>query len=282
MVIDEVTNIGVYVLSLKNSTQRRETITAMFSKMGYRHWEFFEPLTADRLPIAYEADVAFRARRSVLSPGEVSCAASHIAMLQQFLDSNLQNILIMEDDVQFDPFFNIHGLAEVMNKLELHYLKLYARYFVPSRYISSIGRYTFYRGSWPLLGTQAYVLSRIGATQLLQHLMSLGALNRPIDDLIDRFWCTRLPITFIYPFPVMELGYSTTIHGSANRDTIARENLNLEKLVTRRQKLDFAVSNISEKLRRRSSDRKFKAFDRALMQRIQGKEKTISRCLDLG
>ncbi|WP_348598071.1 glycosyltransferase family 25 protein [Phyllobacterium sp. SB3] len=280
MVVDTLAEIGVYVLSLKNSTERRETITAMFSKMGYRHWEFFEPLAADRLPIPYEADIAFRARHSVLSKGEISCAASHIAMLGKFLDSDLQNVLIMEDDVQFDPFFNIAGLAEVMKQLDLHYLKLYARYFVPSRYISSVGRYTFYRGSWPLLGTQAYVLSRTGAAQLLNHLLSLNALNRPIDDLIDRFWCTRLPITFLYPFPVMELGYSTTIHGANNREVIASENSRLEKSFTRRQKVGLAVSRISDKLFRRYSDRKLKAFDKALMQRIYGNEESISESLD--
>lgn len=280
MAIDTVANIGVYVLSLKSSLERREAITAMFSKMGYSQWEFFEPLAADRLPISYKADLAFRARRSVLSMGEISCAASHMAMIRQFLDSDLQNVVIMEDDVQFDPFFNIVGLAEVMKTLELHYLKLYARYFVPSRYISSVGRYTFYRGSWPLLGTQAYVLSRAGAKQLLNHLLSLNALNRPIDDLIDRFWCTQLPIAFIYPFPVMELGYNTTIHGANNREAIARENSTLEALATRRQKIDLMVSKISDKFFRRFSDRNLKAFDKTLMRKIQGNEQTISDYLD--
>lgn len=266
----------IYVLSLKSSTERRERLANMFSEMGITNWEFFTPLPAERVQVPYSAQAAFQTRQSVLSTGEISCAASHIGMLQDFLGSEDKYALIMEDDVHFDPFFNVGGLPDVLAKLELHYLKLYARYFVPSRYVASVGRWTFYRGSWPLLGTQAYVVSRNGANQFLKHLLSQAALERPIDDLMDRFWDTELPITFIYPFPIMELGYNTTIHGAANRDAIAAENRKFQELTGAANTARSLMAKIVEKYERRKWDRRFCAFDDALSARINGHEKQIS------
>ncbi|PSH68119.1 hypothetical protein CU102_14405 [Phyllobacterium brassicacearum] len=269
----------IYVLSLKSSTERRARIANMFSQMGISNWEFFTALGPELIQVPYNAQSAFKTRQSVLSAGEISCAASHIGMLQAFLTSDDKHALIMEDDVFFDPFFNVGGLPDVLAGLELDYLKLYARYFVPSRYVASVGRWTFYRGSWPLLGTQAYVISRRGANQFLKHLLSQPVLDRPIDDLMDRFWDTKLPITFIYPFPIMELGYGTTIHGAANRNAITAENRKYRELGSRIDAARSFIAKIVEIYDRKKWDRRFRAFDNRLSARIAGNEKQISDSL---
>ena len=243
--------------------------------MGVTNWSFFFALDPELIQVPYSAQAAFETRQSVLSAGEISCAASHIGILQRFLASDDKYALIMEDDVLFDPFFHVGGLPKVLAQLELDYLKLYARYFVPSRYVASVGRWTFYRGSWPLLGTQAYVVSRKGAGQFLKYLLSQPALGRPIDDMMDRFWDTKLPITFIYPFPVIELGYSTTIHGG-NRNAIIAENQKYRELAGRAATARSALTKILDKYERRKWDRRLRAFDSALSARIAGNEKQIS------
>ena len=49
--------------------------------------------------------------------GEVGCFLSHYTIWNKVLDEGLERVLVLEDDIDFEPRFR-EGLAEVMNEAE--------------------------------------------------------------------------------------------------------------------------------------------------------------------
>jgi glycosyl transferase family 25 len=235
----------------------------MMAQMDAVDWSFFDVVPAADLPVAYSDEASFRSYGSVLSSAEVSCAASHLAMMQRLLDSDRSHVVILEDDVFLDPNCRLASIVEFAAIAGIEYLKLYARYFVPSRHLMTLGRFSLYRPSWPALGTQAYILSRAGAERLYAHLQATG-LRHPIDASMDRYWDNGLPAVVFYPFPAMELLVPTTIHTPSNRHEVGRRNRDL----TTRPELAKRPLLPLDSVRRRIADRSMMVFDRQLRQRI--------------
>jgi|GEM_PF-3871712 len=186
----------------------------MLAELPSCDWRFFDVVPADELTVRYEEEAAFRSYGSILSTAERSCAASHIAMLENWLaDGRTPYLVVMEDDVLIDPHFSFAPMVSFMDLCRVHYLKLYTRFFVPAHFIANIGRQLFYRASWPALGAQCYIVSREGAGQLIGHVRKTGLLAT-IDMAFDRFWETGMPITLAYPFPLLEMAGGSSIHRS--------------------------------------------------------------------
>lgn len=57
-------------------------------------------------------------------------------------------------------------------------------------------------------GTQAYFIDALAASRFLS--ITRRAV-RPIDEEIDRFWAHGLPALSVFPFPVMEVDWGSTI-----------------------------------------------------------------------
>ncbi|MBB5733665.1 glycosyl transferase family 25 [Altererythrobacter atlanticus] len=234
----------------------------MFAELPDCDWKFFDVVPADELSVRYDEEAAFRSYGSILSAAERSCAASHIAMLETWLaDGRTQYLVVMEDDLLIDPNFSIGPMINFMDLCQVHYLKLYARFFVPAHFIANIGRQLFYRASWPALGTQCYIVSREGALQLTGHIRETGLLAS-IDMTFDRFWETGVPVTLAYPFPLLEMANGSSIHTS--RATIHQRNRELREKIGERTQWQ----RLREKLARHRADRAMRQFDAALRQRI--------------
>jgi glycosyl transferase family 25 len=63
----------------------------------------------------------------------------------------------------------------------------------------------------PVFGTQGYLLTRAGAERLLK---TIHSVVRPIDDELDRFWSHGVPIISVYPFPLIETNFGSTIENT--------------------------------------------------------------------
>lgn len=265
---DMLADVYVRVLSLPSADQRRERIAKNLSHSSIATWAFFDAVTADRLTVRYDELAAYDRTGSVLSTGELSCAASHIQILNDFLTTDMGHVIVMEDDVRIDPLVDIQNYLNVMRRCDVHYLKLYARFLVPTRFVALIGRTVFYRASWPPLGTQCYVLSRHGAQTLLNY-FSANGIDAPIDQMMDRYWETGLPIVLAYPFPITELAEESTIHG--NRQ--ARKERSAELRVARGPRPTMP-QKLKAKLARRLADLRLRQFDKSLgnaLQQIRGR-----------
>lgn len=259
----------IRVVSFPNDGERRARFTTMMQHHNDIDWAFHDVVPANELPVQYNDLIAFRAGGSVLSQAERSCAASHLTMMGEFLGGSADYLIAMEDDVLVDPTIRLHAHVKFMQLCGLDFYKLYARFFVPSRYLHSVGRLSFYRASWPTLGTQCYMVSRRGAQVLLDHAAANGGLKRPIDDTNDAFWSTGLPIVFPYPFPMLEIAYPSSIHGG--RPLIHKRNEELSYAERRPSRLDI----LRKSLARRRSDLAFKNYDSRLVERIKSNREDI-------
>ena len=257
------------MVSFADATDRRERFAKMMAPLGDLNWDFHDVVPAEGLPVPYDEITAYRIGGSVLSPAERSCAASHLTMMAQFLDSDDDYLMAVEDDVLFDPAVQIQAHVTVMQTCGLDFYKLYARYFTPAMYLRALGRTVFYRASWPTLGTQCYIVSRRGAQILLDHAAANGGLTAPIDDTNDTFWDTGLPIVFPYPFPVMEIGGTSSIH--AARPDIVRRNAELAREYGRPTRFD----RIKKQVKRKLADRALRRFDANLRQTLDENRKEL-------
>ncbi|MEM6584305.1 MAG: glycosyltransferase family 25 protein [Pseudomonadota bacterium] len=255
--------------SFADASERRERFAQMMAPLGNLNWGFHDVVPAEGLPVPYDDITAYQIGGSVLSPAERSCAASHLTMMVQFLESDDDYLMAVEDDVLFDPTVRFQAHVQVMKACGLDFYKLYARFFSPAVYVRAIGRTVFYRASWPTLGTQCYIVSRRGAQVLLDHAASNGGLTAPIDDTNDAFWDTGLPIVFPYPFPVMEIGGTSSIH--AARPDIVRRNAELAKEMGGPTRFDRIKKQVNRKL----ADRALKRFDAQLKQSLTDHRKDL-------
>lgn len=261
--------ITVRVVSFPNATERRAQFAKAMEPLNDIDWDFHDVVPAEGLPVHYDDLTAYRMGGSVMSPAERSCAASHLTMMREFLDGSSDYLVAMEDDVKVDPYLRLSAHAKFMKICGLEYYKLYARFFVPSRYLCSIDRLVFYRARWPTLGTQSYIVSRKGAQILLNHAGANGGLKRPIDDTNDAFWSTGLPIVFSYPFPLMELAFPSSIQSS--RSLIHQKNAKLSLS----ERSPSRLSEFCQSIARRRSDEKLKKFDAQLVRRIEENQQDI-------
>lgn len=261
-VADAVPSLVIRVVSFADATERRQRFSTMMEAYGDIDWAFHDVVPAEGLPVPYDDQTAFRLGGSVLSPAERSCAASHLTMMREFLDGPADYLMAVEDDVLFDPTLRFAAHVRVMQLCGLDYYKLYARYFVPSRFLGTVGRYAFYRARWPSLGTQCYIVSRAGAQTLLDNAQANGGLTRPIDDTNDAFWSTGMPIVLPYPFPLVEIDYPSSIH--AGRPQIRERNAQLARELQAPTRLD----KLRRSLSRRRSDLALRGFDKNVANRL--------------
>jgi glycosyl transferase family 25 len=238
----------------------------MMSSLRLTEWAFRDAVPAAQCALPYNDEAAFHAHGSTMSEAEISCAASHIAILSSFVEeSEAAFLVVLEDDILIDPNFNIENYLRFMELAEVDYLKLYARFLVPAQFIEHYGRQVLYRFLFPPLGTQAYILSRSGAGRLLQAVRAKRHLDRPIDQIFDRYWETGVPIYAFYPFPLLELNVPTSIHSP--EQVKARRDKNAQ--FKHRGALAARVERYRTTLRRRAANRSFNARDGAIVAALR-------------
>ena len=248
----------IRVISFPTATERRDNFCAMMEHVDAPGWAFQDVVPAEELCVPYDDVLAFKHRRSILTKAELSCAASHLRAMQTFLAGDSDYLMVVEDDVMFDPNIRIQAHVDFMKLCGLDYYKLYARFFTPSHFLTSVGRFVFYRAMWPTLGTQCYIVSRAGAQRMLDAAAAKGGLRAPIDDTMDAYWETGLPIVFCYPFPVMEFGFPSTIHNTRHEKDVVNEEL------AKTIKPQTRLATMRKTLDRRQADRRMRGFDHRL------------------
>jgi GR25 family glycosyltransferase involved in LPS biosynthesis len=198
--------LQIVVISLAGSARRPRMQQAM-EALGLT-WRFFDACTgAGAQP--YDPERAMRLWGRPMTGGEVGCAASHLAVIQQAAsDPDHGWTLVLEDDVALDPLFDLRAATALCEDMGLDYLRLYARFLAPSRTLAWLGQRQLVRFLRSPMGSQAYLISRRGAAGASPR---MSRIERPVDWELDRFWHNGLTNYALFPFPLLELGSASTV-----------------------------------------------------------------------
>ncbi len=172
-------------------------------------WSFYDAATSlpDWLP--YNARHAVWNRGRELTRGELGCFASHVSLWKWLSEHNdLNSMCVLEDDVLINwSFFEKAGEFDASFN-GFNFVRFYGKLPVSTRCIAPVlGRYLVeYRR--PVYGTQGYWINKAGAKLFLS---SIQKVVRPIDDEMDRVWAHGVPSLGLYPAPLTELDFGSTI-----------------------------------------------------------------------
>lgn len=108
----EESNVGgvamrIFVISLKDAVKRRASIVEQLSSMGLE-FEFIDAIYGKELSKSeveqlVDQRIAYRYEGYRLTPGEIGCALSHLAVYKRVVDEKIPYALIFEDDVAICP-----------------------------------------------------------------------------------------------------------------------------------------------------------------------------------
>ncbi|MGO4569092.1 glycosyltransferase family 25 protein [Rhizobium sp. 2YAF20] len=202
--------IAAKVISLSGSFRRRDAVSANLEGAKSLNWEFFDAATSER-PVALTIEPKRQLAKCgrILSNAEIGCFKSHFEVLKQFVERSQHRwLLVLEDDVWVDPEFDFHLLTKELENRQIDCLRLFARRIKRADVIGYFGEQQVVRFRSDPYGTQAYVISREGATRFLA---TIKAIDMPIDVELGRFWNHGLAIYAIFPFPCVERAFTSTI-----------------------------------------------------------------------
>lgn len=177
-----------FVISLQSATERREHINNEFGKHNV-NFEFFDALTPDTAK-DYALSLGLNLDSISLTPGELACMMSHVAIWEKAVDNHIPYITIFEDDVYLGE-----DAEKLLNSTDWiqpdwHIIKIEA--FAKKAYLSK-DTHTVLDGKRYVtelkgknLGTAGYILSLQGAKVYLDYIKDNDLL--PLDSLMfDNF-----------------------------------------------------------------------------------------------
>jgi glycosyl transferase family 25 len=210
------TDIKVIILTLSDYPERMDNITNLLiklSKIGLQYEiyygvngkdiKFFSTNDVNIKLLNYNSEIYYydttmRINKQLMKIGEIGCSLSHLKIYQKLLDDDIHDkYLIFEDDVELitslDTLYNT--ISNIPDDFDfLHIAKSDYYPFVKNQkindYFYDICKQYFNR-------TTAYIISKSGATKLLNHTKNL--INVPVDDLISNFTINNNDFKFYVP-----------------------------------------------------------------------------------
>ncbi len=208
--------LAAYLINLPRSVARRKQMEARLSAIGldYRLFPGVDGKAEwDRLAPTLDA-TAFRRNvgRPVL-PGEIGVYHAHLDVWRDFLASDADVALVMEDDVVFHPEFRAALDAALSARDQWDLLKLNRiRAKQPIRQ-ASVGNWVLNAYLGPATGTGAYLITRDLAERILPRMLPI---TRPIDHELDRIHIHDFRHFGLEPWPShVDDGNESTITGTA-------------------------------------------------------------------
>jgi glycosyl transferase, family 25 len=206
---------AVKVISLEDSEQRRAEFT--WQAMGVDvEWSFFPAHKSIVPPLEYSEKAANRRFGRALSPAEIGCYTSHFKCWEWLVHSEYDQAIIFEDDVMID-WKVIKVLSECdLSGYGIKFLRLFVTHtvnwkVVMFRFLSP--HYHLIRTSGVCFGTQGYVLNKEAARLLVSN---YAQVTFPADWVLTRYWDHKLINYALFPFPVIERHFPSTIGDQRN------------------------------------------------------------------
>uniref|UniRef100_A0A7G3ADG3 Putative glycosyltransferase 25 family member-like protein n=1 Tax=Lutzomyia longipalpis TaxID=7200 RepID=A0A7G3ADG3_LUTLO len=109
---DRLTLSRIFMVNLKRRPERRLKMEGNFRELGL-DVEYFEAIDGRSIDddflnewaINFLPGYADPYHKRQMTMGEVGCFLSHLTIWQRIVKENLQEVLILEDDIRFEPFF---------------------------------------------------------------------------------------------------------------------------------------------------------------------------------
>lgn len=200
--------ICAFVLHLGRAAERRENAQKLLETCGL-DGEIWPAMDGAELSTE-QTDAVYRHRLFKphypfpLRNGEIGAFLSHRQIWTAIVERNLDAALILEDDVALDqPLFAPARDLGLRHVGRLGYIKM--RSHAPKGRLRPIDQQdgaTLVQSDNPGLGATAQLVSRDGATRLLQHCRTF---DRPIDTFVQSHWLTGLAPSTVYPSGVAHI-----------------------------------------------------------------------------
>src|ERR1700737_536760 len=206
---------AIRVVSLEDSTRRRTEFSQQVSGFDLE-WSFFSAHKGIVSPLGYNDRDAIRRCGRALVPPEIGAYVSHFKCWEWLANSEYEKAIILEDDVLVDwqaitllSQFNLSDQA-------IYLLRLFATHpikckIVMYRFLSPHCHLVRTTGWY--LGMQGYMLTKAGARRLVRDYTNIMA---PVDWILSRYWEHRLENYSLFPFPVIERHFPSTIGPGAS------------------------------------------------------------------
>jgi glycosyl transferase family 25 len=169
----------IWIISLTRSVDRRTIMAGHLALLGLPY-EFVNAvdgrnLSEGEVAAVYSREETFRLLGRPLARGEIGCTLSHLHVCRRLIDSGLEEVVVLEDDVLLDPA--VREVLERRNLLPEGWDLIHLHVGNPGRLpLVSIwgkrplgGAYQSVRFTTPVDGSYAYLLRRSGAEKIFQH-----------------------------------------------------------------------------------------------------------------
>lgn len=188
----------VRVISLATAFARREAFTKNAADCGVS-WSFFDAHTELIPDLVYEEELLIARRMKPLIRPERGCYSSHFAVWKEFAESDDDQLLIFEDDIQVDWTYVKKVVENDFAADGIDYLRLFSL-AIPSCFNKGeyLERY-LYQFVGYALGTQAYLLTRRGARTMLTYCRRVKG---PIDLVMDQSWRGNISCFALFPYAI--------------------------------------------------------------------------------
>ncbi|XP_043286246.1 glycosyltransferase 25 family member isoform X2 [Venturia canescens] len=186
----------VYMINLERRPERRARMEQCFEELGILSETInavdgrtLNSTALDKWGVKIMPNYADPYRKRPMTMGEIGCFLSHYVIWKKAFDNNFDRIMVLEDDVRFEPFFRqrIHLLLNEIDQLHLQWDLIYlGRKKISKEEESPVdGSKLLWQVGYSYW-TIGYMLSQSGVKKLLD--------ARPLDNMIpvDEY----LPILF--------------------------------------------------------------------------------------
>nr|WP_244635760.1 glycosyltransferase family 25 protein [Chthonobacter albigriseus] len=203
-------NTKTWVISLSDAAERRAAFARSAADAGME-WSFFDAHRQLQPPLVYDSQGARHREGRNMTAGELGCYSSHDALWRWLVQSDVSQMVVLEDDVVVDWPCLRSLVSTEFEDLGIEYLRLFAKVPPRMRYVASpfLDRYHhLVQITSFALGTQGYLITRRGAERLLARGNQVAA---PVDVFMDRYWDHGLVNLAVYPFPLFERFQASSI-----------------------------------------------------------------------
>ncbi|XP_055705796.1 glycosyltransferase 25 family member [Phlebotomus papatasi] len=174
---DRMTLSRIFMVNLKRRPERRWKMEGSFRELGL-DVEYFEAVDGREIDEEFLNDweidflpgYADPYHKRPMTMGEVGCFLSHLSIWRRIVNENLQEVLILEDDIRFEPFFrdrfsSLLNEARYRGNWDLIYLGRKRLHESSEPWVEDSNQLVYPSYSYWTLG---YLISKQGAKKLLE------------------------------------------------------------------------------------------------------------------